>query len=367
MKILLLSWPNSIHTIRWVVSLADKGIEVCLFGFEALSVKDYDGHNNITIITLNQSLSMKEGAFSKLKYLGALPKIKEVIQEFKPDIVHAHYASSYGLVGALLGFHPFVSSVWGGDVYSFPKKSFLHKQLLKFSLSKADKILSTSHVMAIETKKYTKKEIEVTPFGVDLKQFENPDKKNIFEENDIIIGTIKSLEEKYGVKYLIQAFSKLCIKYNSLPLKLLIVGEGSLEKELKSLVTQLGLNDKTLFTGKVNHQEIASYHATLDIFASLSICDSESFGVAVIEASASETPVVVTRVGGLVEVVEDGVTGYVVESKDITEIQISLEKLVLDVNLRKKLGKAGKKRVEGLYDWAQNVDKMIKIYKGLVV
>lgn len=366
MKILLLSWPNSIHTIRWALALADRDIEVCIFGFEALKVKDYDICSNIMIKTLNQSLSMREGSFEKLKYLSALPRIKEIIKEFNPNIVHAHYASSYGLLGALSGNHPFVISVWGADVYSFPLKSFLHRKLLEYSLSKADKVLSTSFVMVQETNKYTTKQIEVTPFGVDLKQFTNVDKKDIFEESDIIIGTIKALEEKYGIKYLIEAFCTLSKKYPKLPLKLLIVGGGSLEKELKALVDNLGLNEKILFTGKIEHKDIASYHACLDIFVSLSISDSESFGVSVVEASASEKPVLVSNVGGLVEVVEDKVTGYVVNAKNTLAAADALEKLVLDVNLRKDFGNAGRKRVEDLYDWDKNVNKMIDIYKGLL-
>lgn len=139
--------------------------------------------------------------------------MKKVITEFKPDILHAHYASSYGLLGALSGFHPYIISVCGSDVFDFPNTSFLHKIVLKYNLSVADKILSTSNVMAIETSKYTNKEIIVTPFGIDLDKFKPLSVKTIFNKENIVIGTITILEEKYGIEYLIRAFAIVKNKY----------------------------------------------------------------------------------------------------------------------------------------------------------
>src|SRR4030042_230985 len=82
-----------------------------------------------------------------------------------------HDILSYGFIGALSGFHPFIISVWGSDVYDFPYRSIFHKILLKHNLSKADIILSTSHAMADQVRKFTHKNILVTPFGIDLKRF----------------------------------------------------------------------------------------------------------------------------------------------------------------------------------------------------
>ena len=171
MKLILLSNPNSVHTIKWAKSLSKNGIDIVIFGFGNLTVNDYDNISNIEVKSLDESITRNEGAFNKIKYLKAVPIIKKLIKNFNPDIVHAHYASSYGLIGALCGFHPFIVSVWGSDVFSFPKKSFLHKFILKYTLNKADKLLSTSHVMVKETKKYTKKEIVVTPFGINIDKF----------------------------------------------------------------------------------------------------------------------------------------------------------------------------------------------------
>ena len=81
--------------------------------------------------------------------------------------------------------------------------------------------------MAAEIALYTNKKIEVTPFGVDLNVFKPQKVKSVFNEGDIVVGTVKALEVKYGIDYLIEAFDILCKKHPNLPLKLLIVGRGS--------------------------------------------------------------------------------------------------------------------------------------------
>jgi UDP-N-acetylglucosamine:LPS N-acetylglucosamine transferase len=113
MKILFLSNANSIHTKRWVISLAQRNINICLFSLEKNMVDDYQKFSNITIIDGGyKNNSSKDGEISKITLIKYLPKLLRTIKRFKPDIVHAHYATSYGLLGALCGFKPFVLSVW---------------------------------------------------------------------------------------------------------------------------------------------------------------------------------------------------------------------------------------------------------------
>ncbi len=368
MKILLLSNCNNPHTIKWATSLSKKGIDISVFSINKCEVKDYEKYPSIKIYDSSTiKVTRKEGALDKIRYLKLLPQLKKVIKKIQPDIVHAHYASSYGILGALSNFSPFILSVWGADVYSFPKKSFLHKNILKYNLKRADKILSTSYVMKHETKQYTDKEIEVTPFGVDIQRFAPVKKQSLFSEKDIVIGTIKTLEEKYGVKYLIQSFKVISDKYKDAPLKLLIVGSGSLEEELKNETRRLNIENKVVFTGNVPFEKVPLYQNMLSISVSLSIFDSESFGVAIVEASACEKPVIVSDVGGLPEVVEDGVTGIVVPKQNVNKTVEALEKLIFDEKLQAQMGKAGRERVKKMYNWEENVQQMIKIYREELV
>jgi L-malate glycosyltransferase len=365
MKVLILSDINSAHTRKWAIELSKKGINIGIFSLSAPKDKWFENNPNIEIfspVSINLN-SYHASLFNKIKYIRALSHIKRIIKVYKPDILHSHYASSYGLLGALAKFHPFIISVWGSDVFDFPKINSVTKKILKYNLSKSDTILSTSHIMAKETTIYTDKNVEVIPFGVDLERFKPLNVKSIFNENDIVIGNIKSLEAIYGIEYLIKAFKILTDKYSELPLKLLIIGDGSRKSFLLNLVNQLKLNERVTFTGQVKSEDIPLYHNMITIFACLSL--KESFGVAVVEASSCEKPVVVSDVGGLPEVVDDGITGLVVPVKNYQKAADAIERLILDNDLALRLGKNGRKRVIALYNLKNNVSTTLNIYNNL--
>ena len=218
--------------------------------------------------------------------------------------------------------------------------------------------------MAQEIKKYTRKDIKVIPFGVDLNVFKSFDAPHVFNRNAILIGSIKTLEKGYGMEYLIDAFAVLKKRVESLPLKLLIVGRGSLEKDLKAKVKDLKIESETVFTGYISPSEIPFYQNMLSIAVFPSL--SESFGVSVVEAMACEKPVIVTDVGGLPEVVEAGVTGLIVPSADSAKLADAIETLVKNEALRNSMGEQGRLRVEKLYDWKNNLASMISVYEELI-
>ncbi len=364
MKLLLLSDHSSSHTIKWANSLSNEKDSVCIFGLSSYNKNVYNNNIKIYSVGFNPDRMRDVKSFSKFYYLKALPVLKKIIKEFNPDILHAHYATSYGLLGALSGFHPFIISVWGSDIFDFPKKSILHKLVLKYNLSKADKILSTSSAMAVETQLYTSKKIEITPFGVDLDVFKKNDVKNLFNKNDIVIGTVKALEKDYGIDYLIKAFGIIKNKYPELSIKLLIVGGGSLENNLKLLCKELDIKNHTIFTGKIDFAKVPDYYNMLDVYVALS--NNESFGVAIIEALACEKPVVVSNVGGLPEIVKNEHTGLIVPAKDTKKLALAIERLIMDKNLRTTLGENGRKRVIKYFNWKDNVQQMIGIYNALI-
>jgi glycosyltransferase involved in cell wall biosynthesis len=113
----------------------------------------------------------------------------------------------------------------------------------------------------------------------------------------------------------------------------------------------------------VSFTEVSTYHNMLDVFLNVSIDDSESFGVAVVEAMACETPVVVSDVGGLKEVVELGEYGIVVKKKNAEEIASAVEKIINDEAYVKSITKKAREHVMKKYDFNVCLDKMIKIYK----
>lgn len=360
MKICFLSDANSIHTKKLCTFFKDKGHDVYVISLNegfipGAKVYSFD-------VSLDKLRSKND--FKKLEYLTYRKKVKKLKKEINPDIVNAHYATSYGLLGALSDFHPYVLSVWGSDVFDFPKKNIISKMLLKYNLSKADRILSTSSVMAEETRLYTEKPVYVTPFGVDINVFKPEENVEKYNREELIIGTIKTLEPKYGIEYLIRAFAK--VAENNTNVRLEIAGRGSQKEYLVNLCKELNVDQKVKFLGFLDREEVVKTFNNFDIAVFPSTLDSESFGVAAVEAQACGVPVIVSNVGGLPEATCPNVSSLLVQKENIDELKIALEKLVNDKELRMSMGKSGRKFVEENYNIENNFNEINKIYNELL-
>ena len=355
MKLAFLARGDSIHTLRWVNALASRGHNVHL-----ISSRQEVGelHPSISFHKLPHKPPL--GYFLNVRVL------KRILAEVKPQLLHTHFASGYGTLGRLSGFHPNILSVWGSDVYDFPKKSPVHHWLIKTNLEAADWVCSTSHVMAEQTKTiYPAPHLSVTPFGIDMKLFTPCDNQTDL----IVLGTVKTLAPKYGIDLLIEAFAKLHEIVDlqlAQRLRLKIVGGGPQEKELIELAQTLAVKEQIEFVGQVPHHEVVYWLNKLDIYVALSRLESESFGVAVLEASACALPVLVSNEGGLPEVVKDGVTGFVVAKENVAEAAEALTKLVCDASLRQRMGAAGRAHVLEHYDWEQSVSIMEDVYRQVL-
>lgn len=362
-KILLLAPPNSIHTIKWANEISAKGLQVVVFGLGLRKNSLYNNQVKVHYFPVPERfINLHFGSFIKLYYFFCIPSLLLLIFRYKPDLIHAHYASSYGIIGSLINKHPFLVSVWGDDVYSFPKQSEIHRKVFKWTLGRADKILSTSSFMANEIRKYTSKHIEVTPFGVDTHKFCNFNGRDD-NSDKIVIGIIKGLEFQYGIEYLISAFNNLLKRNPKLNLELLIVGGGSLQSKFLEMVNSSGISEKVVFTGQVDNSQTPNYHNMIDIFVSLSV---ESFGVSIVEAQACEVPVVVANDGGAPEVIRDGITGFSINREDEATVIEYLEKLIYDKNLRIEMGKKGREFVLSNFEIEITVKKMLNVYNEIL-
>lgn len=349
--ILFLANTSSPHTQKWVMHFVEKGYSLKVLSFSDVKIEGAEVY------------VLKEMPVWKTGYLTASFQVRKLVAQIKPDIVHAHYASGYGLLGAVLNFHPYIISAWGSDVYNFPRKSVVHRKILQYSLSKADYICSTSHIMVGEIKKYVNgKKIVVTPFGVDCEKF----KPSGIAKNpsEIVIGTVKSLEEAYGIEYLIKAFHVLVKKHVNKNLKLLIIGDGPLKLKLENLTKKLLINNLTSFIGNVPNDLVPVYLNKLSIYVSVS--NFESFGVAAIEASSCGVPVVVSNVGGLPEIVKNNVTGFIVPPRSGEETAKAVERLITDPGLRDIMGIAGRKFVLENYEWNKTAISMEQLYEKVI-
>lgn len=358
MKIALLSGASSIHTIRWANGLAEAGHEV--------HVITQHGACDPFVSQVKVHYFPFRGV---LGYFLMAPKVRRLLLELQPDVVNAHYASGYATTARLANVRPFVLSVWGSDVYNFPYKSPLHRWLVRKNLMAADVVASTSHCMAEQTRSIAPglKEIPITPFGVDMQAYVSAE--TLAENNDqLVIGTVKTMASTYGIDTLIEAFALLVDKLTytqpelAMRVQLRLVGGGPQMDEYKQLAAKLCIADKVEFVGRVPHQQVPDELAKLDIYVALS--RQESFGVAIIEAGAARRPVVVSDAGGLPEVTLDGVTGLVVPRENPQAAADAIEKLVLSPEMRVRMGEAGRKHVSDTYSWDVCVNTMVKVLES---
>lgn len=364
-KLFFISAASSIHTVKWVNSLSEK-YEVHLI---------YCNNHKPKLDNINKKVILHKLPFNAPfgYYLNSL-NLKKIYKKIKPDIINVHYASGYGTLARISKLDNILLSVWGSDVYDFPNQSKIKKRILEKNVNYAKYLASTSNVMAEELKRQVNisdKKIYIIPFGVDMRKFYHYNIEK--SDNNLNIGTIKALEEKYGIKYAILAVKKLkddLIKEGKKQLadsiKYYIYGDGSEKELLQKLIKDEKLENDVFLMGKIPNEKVPEILNQIDIFIAPSIAN-ESFGVAVVEAMACEVPVVATDVDGFKEVMNNNVTGYIVKRKDINSIVDALEKLINNSETRKIMGKNGRKRVLEHYDWNKNVETMEKIYDDILV
>lgn len=360
MKICFLSAASIIHTVRWANAMVDRGHQVELITMHHSKLDKIDARVMIHQLKIPAPIGY---------YLNRI-EVKRLLRKIQPDIMNVHYASGYGTLARLADFSPTLLTVWGSDVYLFPYQSRRNEKTLRRNLKSVDQITSSSNAMKEQTENFITPfyPIEVIPFGIDINRFKS---NGLVKVDNIVIGTVKKLEHIYGIDILIKATAKLIgflhlNDYDEIArkIKLQIVGDGSQLTHLQRLAEELDVTKITEFIGAISNDSVPHYLNQFDIYCAFS--RSESFGVAVLEASACEAPVVVSHVGGLPEIVQDGKTGFVVDHENIDDVVDKLFQLVMDKEKRKNMGQNGRMFVQRYYDWNQNVSHMEKAYEELI-
>ena len=353
MKIALLSSGCSIHVNKIAKGLAERGHEIILYTLPDHDklITDFDSRIKI------KKLPVK----GKTGYFLNAPYIRQQLKKNQVDLVNSHYASGYGTLARFVGRHPLVLAVFGTDIYEYPFRSKTNMKLMIKNLDCADVITSTSQVMANKVREFYHRDrpIYVTPFGVDLSRFHPVDaeKDDVFE-----IGTVKKLEEKYGIDYLLRAFHILQREYGVSKSRLVIYGRGSAEGKYKALAEQLSLKECVRFCSFIQNEKVPEAFSHMDVACFPSI--QESFGVAAVEAMACGIPVITSNAPGFTEVVEDEMTGLIVAKEDEKALADALYRIYkMNPEKRREMGKAGVKRVKQLYNFEENMDMYEEILK----
>ncbi len=178
-----------------------------------------------------------------------------------------------------------------------------------------------------------------------------------FAPDDIVVGTAGKLEEGKGVFELVRAAALLAKGRPSL--KLLFVGDGPEKARLEKEAEQLSIRDRVIFAGLRDDME--EMYAAMDIFVLPSTC-IEAFGMVIIEAMAMRRPVVATEIGGIPEVVKDGVNGLLVKPGDHSALAEAMSRLMDDAELSSGLASEGRSTVERYY----SEDAMGRAFEGML-
>lgn len=362
LKICFVAPANSVHTKKWCKWFSQRGHDVYVISL----TEDYDIEAKVYF--LNSGVKPTDSEIRKLGYLKTIFQVKNIIREIQPDIVNAHYATSYGIITTLAGIDNFILSVWGSDVYDFPRQSIFHRFMLKFILHKAGGLFSTSKAMADECKQYTEKQFMITPFGVDVGLF-SPERR-ARDNKEFVVGTVKTLSPKYGIINILKAVDIIKKMHPEIPIKLRIAGQGAHAEEYHKLAIDLGIGNITTWLGFISQEQAADEWANFDCAIIPSESESESFGVSAVEAEASGCPVIITDIPGLMEATKPGVTSIVVPRSSPEKIAEELVRLYRDSALRKQMGIAGRKFVEENYELNKcfmQVEECFKNYANKVI
>lgn len=351
MRVAVLAPAGSVHTRKWIHALRERG-------YELLLVTAHDPAGDYEGVTVHRLPFRPPLGFFVNHF-----RLRKILAAFKPDLLHTHSASGYGLTARLAGFRPDLLSVWGSDVFTFPHQSPIHNRIVTKNLAHAFQLASTSEVMKRRAEELVKprRPIRVTPFGVDTTRF-SPGAAQI-EPGVPTIGVVKFLDPNYGIDTSVRAFRLIRSSFHG-AVRLVIAGAGPYEKRLRLLIEELGLSEDVTLLGQVPHAQIPSLLRSFDVFLNLS--KHESFGVAVLEASACGIPVVATNVGGLPEVVVPGETGFLVPTDDPQAAADAVLRIINDPALKKRLGENGRRWVSETYDWNGSVDRLERLYEDVV-
>jgi len=337
-----------IHTRRWVRHFVDRGWDVHVVSFRPAEIEGASVHYVSGCEWLG-----------KLRYLLRIPRVRRLVRDLRPDLLHALHLTSYGFLAVLCDVHPTLVSVWGTDVLEAPRLSPFHYLITRHALRRADHITATGLRLAEAAARYAPagKPVTVVPYGVDLREFRPRPRQ---ARSEVVVGAVARLSREKGLHYLLEAFALVTGRHPQA--RLVLAGEGPERRRLERLAARLGLGERVRFLGEVPHERVPEVLEQLDIFAMPSTY--EGFGVAALEAEAMDLPVVASRVHGIPDVVVDGETGLLVPPRDRQALAAALDRLVADGDLRRRLGQAGRAFVAEHYSWEENTAQMEALYEA---
>lgn len=376
------------YSIAYLTKYLDSKFEIKLIGGKR---DDFEESSEFILEMLDVEYTVLENMKRSINIrrdLRSYKEIKNIIAEFKPDIVHTHAAKA-GAIGRLAAHRmnvPVVVHTFHGHVFHsyFGKlKTSFYKRLERYLAKKSSGIITLSkaqhneicnlHSICPENKAF------IVPLGLNLDRFQqdNASKRSEFrqewsiDEDTILIGIVGRVVPIKNHVFFLEAMKRLKSQTEKRVIGM-IVGDGDMTEEMINRSKEMGLSvscpkenvDKpdVIFTSWIT--SIDKVNASLDIMCLTSL--NEGTPVSLIEAQACSLPIVSTNVGGVEDIVIDGVSGHLVDNQDIDQFVGHLIELVESKAKRESMGAAGKKHVFDKHHYTQACQRMEKIYLQLL-
>jgi glycosyltransferase involved in cell wall biosynthesis len=359
------SWGGlEMRTIQGAEQLLNKNLSVDILCYPGSRINLEAEKREINCITLKAS-----GYFHPFKII----KLAKLIENNSYKIIHTQFSKDlWVLVPALNYLFSNIPLLLTKRMESsVSKKDFLHKWLY----NRVSFVLAISEIIkknVIETCPVPEERIILHYNGVDLKKFD-PVKANRekirhefnIKDDEIVIGMLSRISYGKGYEEFLKAAKKLNEEF--LNLKFLLVGEASpgekrYEEEIKKLANELSLSEKIIFSGF--REDIADLLSEMDIFVFPS--HTESFGNSLIEAMAMEKPSVGTNSHGVLDIIDDGITGLLFNKKDENDLADRIKILINSPEKRFEIGKAAREKVKKNFDVEKQTEKLIDLYRELI-
>lgn len=313
--------------------------------------------------------------------LRARAEVDRLSREYKIDIVHGQSPSSYGYGLLRRPDMPFVvtlhSTSFGefGFYFGLPL-SFINRNVVFAAIKEvmsafltsieyrcSDKVIAVSRATAEETAAFyrlPKDRIVTIHNGIDLSSF--TDLRVEGENKEHTVLSVGRLTWRKGYKYLIESIPDILSEYPKA--RLLLVGEGDQRTPLQQHARKLGIENSVLFLGKVSAERLYSLYHEAEVYVQPSLY--EPLGITILEAMSMRKPVVATRVGGIPEVITNGVEGILVKPGNSPQLAKAITNIFSDSSCSRRLGNSARKRVEREFTWEVIAKKTFEFYKNLL-
>ena len=311
-------------------------------------------------VGFGQRYSETEG---KWKYPISMLRARRLIKKLKPDIVHAHYATSCGLTALVCGFHPTVVTAHGSDLTA-GIKSRIWRPLLRRIFTFADCVNTVSkdlENMALSLNIAPEK-IEILTLGIDTDKFAFTDRAKRQPYEPLRLVCTRRLESVFDHDTIIGALALL--KKKGIEFRMTFIGDGSLRDSLKQYPENVGLNGRVSFTGKVPNDELPEILAQHDVYLSASLWDGTSLSL--LEAMASGLFPVVSDIKANAALLRPNVDGLLHKVGDANDLARCLTQLHEHPQLTDGAARRNRLKVIESADRKKNMKRLERIFEALI-